>query len=178
MAHFFFFSSNWEEAANIAFNILISVSKLQTTNILWKWVEVEQGGWTLQFQELVAIGYIDKAKIYLMPNKECNSLQVAHKYLLLSNRNKIGKKRQKKNRNNLDTTLKVQYYRYSKLTIHWLDTTLYSRPSSIISEKPGRRGKGWQIVIFTLYALGFLERLKFSCLAANDHMCEEGRGES
>ena len=47
----------------------------------------------LQYQGMVAIDYIDEAQIHLMDKRGCKSLQVAPKYLLLSNRQRIVKKR-------------------------------------------------------------------------------------
>ena len=46
----------------------------------------------LKYQGLVAIGYIHRAQIHIMDKKGWKFLQVAPKYLLLSNRKKIVKK--------------------------------------------------------------------------------------
>ena len=70
----------------------------------------------LQFQELVAMRYIEWPDIYLNPKKISNSLQLAPKYLLLSNQKTILKRgmafTKKKPK---DTTLKVQPYNYSHI---------------------------------------------------------------
>ena len=45
-----------------------------------------------------------------------------------------------------------------------------SLKNSYIWEEPGRTWKGQQNGNFTLYLLGFLDHLHFSCLAGNYHM--------
>ena len=48
-------------------------------------------GKPLQFQGLVAMGYIDYAEIYVLPKKVSKSMQVATKHLFLMTQKKIKK---------------------------------------------------------------------------------------